>query len=180
VGRARSRFVGFIKKRLGASKIAPLPPTILTKPVSCASASPWFRRSRPTLLPWPLHHRDYLCFLVGARFGCAPLRPGARRSLRRGLLSRPLGGRDAGRTWRTVRGQTRNSLPDTRDGGLAAGDVLDRLQSSNDVTPAKLFQVSTRRETGHSAVSLASFLALENDCDSSAPDGSVACAVMLW
>src|SRR3984957_18543526 len=48
------------------------------------------------------------------------------------------------------------------------------FSSSNGATPAKLFQVSTRRDAGHSAVSLASSFVLENDCDSSAPAGSPA------
>src|ERR1035437_5667366 len=53
------------------------------------------------------------------------------------------------------------------------------FRSSKGATPAKLFQVSTRRDAGHSALSLASSFTLENDCDSSAPAGSEACAVML-
>ena len=46
------------------------------------------------------------------------------------------------------------------------------FRSSNGATPAKLFQVSTRRDAGHSAVSLASSFWLVNDCDSSAPAGT--------
>src|ERR1700694_772792 len=58
-------------------------------------------------------------------------------------------------------------------------NFLTTFRSSKGATPAKLFQVSTRRDTGHSAVSLASSFAVENDCDSSAPVGSPARAVML-
>src|ERR1019366_4912435 len=47
------------------------------------------------------------------------------------------------------------------------------FRSSKGATPAKLFQVSTRRDAGHSAVSLASSFALENDWVS--PAGSAAC-----
>jgi len=54
------------------------------------------------------------------------------------------------------------------------------FNSSKGATPAMLFQVSTSRDTGHSALSLASSFALENDCDSSAPTGSSECAVMLF
>ncbi len=44
------------------------------------------------------------------------------------LLRLPFGGRDVGRRLRTVRGQTRDRLPDSRDGGLAARELLYRLQ----------------------------------------------------
>ena len=54
------------------------------------------------------------------------------------------------------------------------------FNSSKGATPAMLFQVSTSRDTGHSALSLASSFALENDCDSSAPAGCAAWAVMLF
>jgi hypothetical protein len=47
------------------------------------------------------------------------------------------------------------------------------FSSSKGATPAKLFQVSTRRDIGHSAVSLASSFEVENDCDSSAKRRSV-------
>jgi hypothetical protein len=42
------------------------------------------------------------------------------------------------------------------------------FRSSKGATPAKLFQVSAKREAGHSAVSLPSSFGVENDCDSSA------------
>jgi len=45
------------------------------------------------------------------------------------------------------------------------------LRSSNGATPAKPFQVLTRRDAGHSAVSLANSFAVKNNCDSSAPAG---------
>src|SRR5580658_5971440 len=54
------------------------------------------------------------------------------------------------------------------------------FRSSKSATPAKLFQVSTRRDIGHSAVSFASSFAVENDWDSSAPAGSAALATMLF
>ena len=54
------------------------------------------------------------------------------------------------------------------------------FRSSKGATPAKLFPASTRRDAGHSAVSLASSLELENDCDWSEPAGSAAWAVMLF
>jgi hypothetical protein len=53
------------------------------------------------------------------------------------------------------------------------------FSSSKGATPAKLFQVSTKRDAGHSEVSLASSFAVENDCDWSAPAGRPASAVML-
>jgi uncharacterized RDD family membrane protein YckC len=58
-------------------------------------------------------------------------------------------------------------------------NFLTGFRSSNGATPAKLFQASTSRDAGHSAVSLASSFALENDCDSLAPFWSPASAVML-
>jgi hypothetical protein len=56
---------------------------------------------------------------------------------------------------------------------------LTGFKPSNGATHAKLFQVSASLDTGHSAVSLASSFAVENDCDWSAPAGSPASAVML-
>jgi hypothetical protein len=58
--------------------------------------------------------------------------------------------------------------------------ALTGFRSSNGTAPAKLFQVSTRRDIGHSEVSLASSFALENACESSALAGSSAYAVMLF
>jgi hypothetical protein len=54
------------------------------------------------------------------------------------------------------------------------------FRSSNGATPAKLFRVSTMRDAGHSAVSLANSFAVEKDCDASAPAGSAAWATMLF
>ena len=59
-------------------------------------------------------------------------------------------------------------------------NFLIGFKSSKGATPAKLFQVSTRRDTGHSAVSLASSFAVENDWDSSAPAASAVWATMLF
>src|ERR1700679_391069 len=58
-------------------------------------------------------------------------------------------------------------------------NFLTGFKSVKGATPAKLFQVSTKREIGQSAVSFARSFWLVNDCDSSAPAGSPACAVML-
>ena len=70
---------------------------------------------------------DNLSFLVAALFR-ALLRPGGPRSLGRGLLRFPLGRRYRRRRLRTVRGQTRDRLPNAHNCGLAAGELLDRLQ----------------------------------------------------
>jgi len=59
-------------------------------------------------------------------------------------------------------------------------NFLTGFSLSKGATPAKLFQVSIKRDIGHSAVSLASSFAVENDCDSSVPVGSTAKAVMLF
>jgi hypothetical protein len=52
---------------------------------------------------------------------------------------------------------------------LRSVNFFTGFRSSKGATPAKLFQVSTRRDAEHSAVSLASSFAVENDCASSAP-----------
>src|ERR1700722_12139738 len=75
-----------------------------------------------------LHHRDHLCFFVGSRFTCALRRRCAPGSLGRGLLRLSLGGRGVGRLFRGVRGETRDRLTDPRNGRLAIGELLDRLQ----------------------------------------------------
>ena len=90
-----------------------------------------------------------------------------------------LAGAGFGRRLRTVRGQTLDCFPDTRDRCVAVVNLLARLQAVERATPAKLFQMSARRETGHSPVILASSFAVENDCDWSAPAASPTSAVML-
>src|SRR5205814_6530687 len=54
------------------------------------------------------------------------------------------------------------------------------FRSSHGATPAKLFQVSTKRDAGHSVLSLASSFAVENDCDLSVLAGDPVSAVMLF
>jgi hypothetical protein len=49
------------------------------------------------------------------------------------------------------------------------------FRSSKGATPAKLFQVSTSRDSGHFAVSFASSCAVENDCRLSVAAGTRAC-----
>jgi hypothetical protein len=59
-------------------------------------------------------------------------------------------------------------------------NFLTGFRLSKGATPAKLFQMSTRRDVGHYAVSLASSFAVENDCDSPATVGGPVCATMLF
>jgi hypothetical protein len=54
------------------------------------------------------------------------------------------------------------------------------FRSSKGATPAKLFQMLAKRDAGHSAGSFASSFAVENVCDSSAPAGRPAWAVILF
>src|SRR5205823_5648757 len=62
---------------------------------------------------------------------------------------------------------------------LRSVNFFTGFKSSKGATPAKLFHVSTKRDAGHFAVSLASSCAFENACRSSAAAGSSARAVML-
>jgi hypothetical protein len=58
--------------------------------------------------------------------------------------------------------------------------LLHQFQVVEGPTPAKLLHVSTGRDAGHSAVSLASSLVVENACDPSALAGRAAWATMLF
>jgi hypothetical protein len=72
----------------------------------------------------------------------------------------------------------RNALEHLRDAN-ASVNFLTGFKWSKGATPAKLFQVSTRRDIGQPAVSLASSCEVENDCRFSAAAGNPATAVML-
>src|SRR5712691_689944 len=114
------------------------------------------------------------------RDSVAPLRAVSRRlSLAGAFFAFPLAGA-TGAACGAGSGNRRATACQIRaTAALRLVNFFTGFKSSNGATPAKLFQVSTSREAGHSAVSLASSFGVENDCDSSAPAGSPVSAVML-
>jgi len=114
-------------------------------------------------------------------FGCpshALTRPSRPRGCGGGFFAFPVA--DATSAERVAHRPGTDARPPARSAAFRSENFSPASKSSNGGTPAKLFQVSTRRDTSHSAASFASSFAVKTDCYSSAPAGSVAWVVMLF
>jgi hypothetical protein len=126
-----------------------------------------------------LHQGDDLGLLVAPRFIGALGRPDAPGGLRGGLLRLPLG-RRGGPACGATSGDRRWIAPQIRvTADFLLVNFFTGFRSSNGATPAKLFQVSIRREASHSAASFARSFSVANVSRFSVLAGEPVCTAML-